>query len=98
MNMRILIVMNIYITIDNEKKLREMTDRTMSGLINYLLIGYWKEHKPKEVSDYVEDKLPKGMINPFRKQLPNMAAQLASDKIKVIKTKEDAEALAKARR
>lgn len=40
--------MNIYITRDNEERLRNLTEQSMSGLINFLLIEYFSTHEVKD--------------------------------------------------
>ncbi len=59
MTMCIIIYMNIYISKENEKKLRQLEDWTMSGLINYLLTEYWKTHTVKGVKTQVEPEIKK---------------------------------------
>lgn len=46
----IIMNMNIYITKANEKMLREHTEQSMSGLINYLLAEYFDSKKDNPAS------------------------------------------------
>lgn len=56
MCMRILMSMNIYITRENEQKLRQLEGYTMSGIINYLLDNYFKTHNVSEIKEKIEPK------------------------------------------
>lgn len=41
--------MNLYITRDNENNLRQVSDHTMSGLVNYLLHQYFDNHTKNDL-------------------------------------------------
>lgn len=68
MNMCIIIVMNIYITKDNEEYLANLTDDwTKSGLINYLLRKHRGDYDPDDINK-ITDPLKRPTPAPSEKK------------------------------
>ena len=65
--------MNIYITKDNEERLRGLADWSMSGLINYLLNGYFEE------GNLFAHKMHKGTHDTFKKLTKEIEGRDISD-------------------
>lgn len=63
MNMCIIMNMNIYINKDNEEKLRQLEDWTMSGLINNLLETFFEKHDVMDFKNQVEPYVLKKIID-----------------------------------
>lgn len=88
MNMHIIMNMNIYITKENEGRLRGLNDWTMSGLVNYLLNKWFDEpgHDIESIKDKVENLALKQFPEMKTRTLPKEPTRAA---VQPIKTKED---------
>ena len=72
MNITIIMNMNIYITQENEQKLRQLNDWTMSGLVNYLLVKWFDDpdHNVEAIKENVEKEAFKEFPTKMQEPLP----------------------------
>ena len=73
--------MNIYITKDNEERLRGLGEWTMSGLVNYLLTAWFKnpEHSANALKEKVEKPALKKFPVAMAKPLPKPPIEIVRD-------------------
>jgi len=81
--MYIVMNMNIYITKDNEEKLRKLDDWTMSGLINYLLEKHWDDPDSQRIKSFKKTTKNIGIDKEFDKDLNNWEGPVFRSKDKL---------------